>query len=70
MENKFNIKEASMLQLGARLNEINQEIDSLIIEYNDVLKEIKERTPQLSDDKNLTPKTKIKKLKFDSWGSD
>lgn len=70
MENRFDIKNASMLQLGARLNEINQEIDSLIIEYNDVLEEIKERTPKISDDPNLKPKTKMKKLQFDSWGSD
>ena len=60
----------SLLQLGARLNEINQEIDSLIIEYNDVIAEIKKRTPELADDPNLRPKVKMKKLQFDNWGSD
>lgn len=70
MENKFDIRNASLLQLAGRLNEINQEIDSLIIEYNDVIAEIKERTPELTDDPNLRPKTKIKKLQFESWGSD
>lgn len=70
MENKFDIKGASLLQLAGRLNEINQEIDSLIIEYNDVLAEIKERTPQVSDDPNLQPKVKMKSLQFGKWGSD
>ena len=70
MENRFDIKNASLLQLASRLNEINQEIDSLIIEYNDVIREIKERTPEVSDDPNLRPKTKMKILQFDSWGSD
>lgn len=65
MENRFNVKEASLLQLASRLNEINQEIDSLIIEYNDVIHEIKERTPHLSDDPNLKEKQKIKKLEWD-----
>lgn len=64
------LKEMSLLQLGAKLNEINQEIDGLIIEYNDVIAEIKERTPELENDPNLTPKVKMKKLQFDSWGSD
>lgn len=70
MENNFDIRNASLLQLASRLNEINQEIDSLIIEYNDVIAEIKKRTPQLSEDPNLTPKVKMKKLQFDSWGSE
>lgn len=65
----FDIKSASDLTLGARLNEINQEIDSLIIEYNNVIAEIKERHKHLQNDPNLTPKVKIKKLQFDDWGS-
>ena len=64
MGNRFDIKQSSLLQLGARLNEINQEIDGLIIEYNNVIAEIKKRTPQLSDDPNLKEKQKIKKLEW------
>jgi len=70
MENKFNIREASLLELAGRLNEINQEIDSLIIEYNAVLAEIKKRVPEVENDPNLKFKKKVKKLQFDSWGSD
>ena len=70
MENKFNIREASLLELAGRLNEINQEIDSLIIEYNAVLAEIKKIVPEVENDPNLKFKKKVKKLQFDSWGSD
>lgn len=58
------LKDMSLLQLGARLNEINQEIDSLTIEYNQVLDEIKLRAPETSNDENLRCKERVKKLEW------
>ena len=54
------LKEMSLLELGAKLNEISYEIDRLTIQYNMIVDEIKERIPNLQDDPNLTQKVMVK----------
>ena len=59
------LKEMSLLQLGARLNELSYEIDQLTMQYNAVIDEIIERTPHLEGDPNMQPKIVVKCKK---WG--
>ena len=53
MENK-----GSVLKLANRLNEIEQQRQSLDIEYNQIVKKLWEMIPSLKDDENI----KIKKI--------
>lgn len=56
------LSDKSLFDLATRMNQIEAEIQKLQLEYNTIVHEIKERLPNLKDDKNLEPKV-IKKIK-------
>ena len=54
------LKEMSLLELGAKLNELSYEIDNLTMQYNMIIDEIVERIPHLESDPNIQPKIVVK----------
>lgn len=46
--------------LVMRMNLINKEIDSLILEYNSIVKELWKRYPKLKNEVDIQPKIRIK----------
>lgn len=61
--NSAELKEMSTVGLANELNRIDKEIGGLCIEYNQVIRELWYRFPNLVDDPNLEPKAKSKILK-------
>lgn len=57
------MKNKTTLQLACRLNEIEQEIYNLNIEYNSIVQELWNRIPGLKDDVNIQKKKLIVKTK-------
>ena len=54
------MKNRTTLELAYRMNEIEKEINDLSIEYNQIVKEIQRRNPNLENDVNLQKK-KVRK---------
>ena len=46
--------------LAMRMNLINKEIDSLLLEYNSIVKELWKRYPNLKNEVDIQPKIRIK----------
>lgn len=52
-------KDKTVLELAHRLNQIDEELSNLVIEYNVIIKELCKRIPALENDENI----KMKKIK-------
>ena len=63
------MKNRTTLQLAYRMNEIEKEINELSIEYNQIVKEIQRRNPNLENDVNLQKK-KVRKYENNRFVSE
>lgn len=57
------MKEKTTSELVMRMNEINKSIDILLLEYNQIVKELWVRYPNLKNEVDIQPKIKIKEKK-------
>lgn len=62
------MKNRTTLQLAYRMNEIEKEINELSIEYNQIVKEIQRRNPNLENDVNLQKK-KVRKYEDNRYSN-
>ena len=63
------MRDKTVLQLAYRLNQIEREINDLSIEYNQIVKEIQRRNPNLENDVNLEKK-KVRKYENNRFVSE
>lgn len=54
------MKEKTTSELVMRMNEINKSIDMLLLEYNQIVKELCVRYPNLKNEVDMQPKIRIK----------
>lgn len=57
------MKEKTTSELVMRINEINKSIDMLLLEYNQIVKELWVRYPNLKNEVDIQPKIRIKEKK-------
>ena len=57
------MKEKTTSELVMRMNEINKSIDMLLLEYNQIVKELWVRFPNLKNEVDIQPKIRIKEKK-------
>ena len=57
------MKEKTTSELVMRMNEINKSIDNLLLEYNQIVKELWVRYPNLKNEVDIQPKIRIKEKK-------
>lgn len=57
------MKEKTTSELVMRMNEINKSIDMLLLEYNQIVKELWVRYPNLKNEVDIQPKIRIKEKK-------
>ena len=57
------MKEKTTSELVMRMNEINKSIDMLLLEYNQIVKELWVRYPNLKNEVDIQPKVRIKEKK-------
>ena len=55
------LKTETTSDLVMRMNEINREIDTLHIEYNQIVKELWDRIPSVRDHEDMQMKIRVKK---------